>query len=42
VDVVSQSLAMGFVGTVHSTFSLVSARRVDEWNDGCTVYVPRA
>ena len=39
VDIVSQSLALGFVGTVHSTFSLLSARRVDEWNDGSTIYV---
>lgn len=34
VDIVAQSLAMGFVGTLDSTFSLVSAKRVVEWNDG--------
>jgi hypothetical protein len=39
VDVVSQSLAMGFVGTSASTFSLLSARRVEEWNGGSTTYV---
>jgi hypothetical protein len=42
VDIVSQSLAIGFVGTVHSTFSLLSARRVDEWNDGSSIYVQRS
>ena len=41
VDIVSQSLAIGFVGTVHSTFSLLSALRVDEWNNGSTIYVER-
>ena len=42
VDIVSQSLALGFVGTVGSTFSLLSARRVEEWNDGSSIYVMRA
>ena len=41
LDVVSQSLAIGFVGTAQSTFSLLSARRVDEWNNGSTIYTPR-
>lgn len=40
VDIVSQSLASGFVGTEHSTFSLVSSRRVNDWNNGPTVLVP--
>ena len=29
MDIVSQSLAFGFVGTVHFTFSLLSAQRVE-------------
>ena len=33
VDVVAQSLAAGFIGTADSTFSLVSGRRVEDWND---------
>ncbi|KAF8814371.1 hypothetical protein BYT27DRAFT_7179523 [Phlegmacium glaucopus] len=41
VDIVSQSLAIGFIGTKQSTFSLVSARRVEDWNDGPTTLVPR-
>jgi len=41
VDIVSQSMALGFVGTKHSTFSLVSARRVEDWNDGATILLPR-
>jgi len=42
VDVVAQSMATGFVGTASSTFSLVSARRVEDWNGGPTVLVSRA
>jgi hypothetical protein len=42
VDIVSHSLAIGFVGTVQSTFSLLSARRVDEWNNGSITYVTRS
>lgn len=34
VDGIVQSLASGFVGTEDSTFSLVSGRRVEDWNDG--------
>lgn len=41
VDIVSQSLAIGFIGKEHSTFSLLSARRVEDWNDGSTIFVPR-
>ncbi|KAF8816316.1 hypothetical protein BYT27DRAFT_7248408 [Phlegmacium glaucopus] len=41
VDIVPQSLAIGFVGTQQSTFSLVIAWRVEDWNDGPTIHVPR-
>lgn len=34
VDIVAQSLGAGFVGTKSSTVSLVSARRVEDWNHG--------
>jgi hypothetical protein len=34
VDIVVQSLAVGFVGTKHSTLSIVSSKRVVEWNGG--------
>lgn len=34
IDVVIQSMAVGFVGTEDSTFSLVSQRRVEDWNGG--------
>ncbi|PPQ63687.1 hypothetical protein CVT24_004572 [Panaeolus cyanescens] len=34
IDIAAQSLASGFVGTEDSTFSLVSARRVEDWNNG--------
>ncbi|KAL0574626.1 hypothetical protein V5O48_007322 [Marasmius crinis-equi] len=34
LDVAIQSMSIGFVGSRGSTFSLVSARRVEEWNDG--------
>ena len=40
VDIVSQSLALSFIGTLHSTFSLLSVWRVDGWNNGSTIYVP--
>lgn len=36
VDIVAQSLGIGFVGTISSTVSLVSAKRVRDWNDGVT------
>jgi len=42
VDIVAQSMAIGFVGTASSTFSLVSARRVEDWNGGPTILVSRA
>ncbi|TFK74340.1 hypothetical protein BDN72DRAFT_955949 [Pluteus cervinus] len=34
IDIVGQSLAIGFVGTDRSTVSMVSKRRVEEWNGG--------
>ncbi|KAF8992794.1 hypothetical protein BDQ17DRAFT_1369056 [Cyathus striatus] len=36
IDIVVQSMASGFVGTLDSTFSLISRRRVEEWNHGVT------
>lgn len=39
VDFVAQSMAAGFVGTHDSTFSLVSARRIEDWNNGPTSMV---
>lgn len=36
IDVVAQSLGAGFVGTDGSTVSLVSGRRVQDWNQGVT------
>lgn len=39
VDIVVQSLGVGFVGTDQSTFSLVSKRRVEDWNNGATRWV---
>lgn len=37
IDVAIQSMASGFVGTTGSTFSLVSLKRVESWNDGIGV-----
>jgi hypothetical protein len=34
LDIVIQSLAIGFVGTKSSTLSAVSAKRVQDWNGG--------
>lgn len=34
IDVVAQSLGKGFVGTDRSTVSVVSAKRVADWNNG--------
>lgn len=34
IDIVVQSYAMGFVGTEDSTFSMVSQKRVVDWNGG--------
>ena len=36
IDIVTQSFAVGFVGTDDSTFSLLGQRRVESWNDGVT------
>lgn len=42
VDIVAQSMAAGFIGTSDSTFSLVSARRVEDWNNGPTAMLAHA
>jgi hypothetical protein len=42
VDIVAQSMATGFVGTATSTFSLLSARRVEDWNGGPAILVSQA
>ncbi|TRM65026.1 hypothetical protein BD626DRAFT_490664 [Schizophyllum amplum] len=34
IDACIQAMASGFVGTAHSTVSLISERRVQEWNSG--------
>ncbi|KAH9898206.1 hypothetical protein C8Q73DRAFT_684005 [Cubamyces lactineus] len=36
LDAAIQSGALGFVGTDRSTYSIVSRRRVETWNDGAT------
>ena len=36
IDIIAHSLAVGFVGSKDSTVSVVSAKRVEEWNDGIT------
>lgn len=41
LDQVAQSMAVGFVGTYDSTFSLVSMRRVQDWNHGLASLVDR-
>jgi len=41
IDIAVQSIASGFIGTDDSTFSLVSAKRVAEWNNGLTDDVVR-
>ena len=41
IDKAAQSLSVGFAGTIHSTFSLLSAKRVEAWNDGVTGIVSR-
>jgi len=39
IDIVIQSMAVGFVGTEDSTFSLVSQRRVEDWTGGLALNV---
>lgn len=34
LDSVMQSMAMGLVGTTGSTFSMISKRRIHDWNGG--------
>ncbi|KAF8236024.1 hypothetical protein L208DRAFT_1391449 [Tricholoma matsutake] len=36
IDIVAQSLGTGFVGSLDSTVSIVTARRVEDWNHGVT------
>ncbi|KAF8070450.1 hypothetical protein FPV67DRAFT_1413259 [Lyophyllum atratum] len=36
IDIVAQSLGVGFVGSMDSTVSIVSGRRVEDWNEGIT------
>ncbi|KAG6873449.1 hypothetical protein C0995_015538 [Termitomyces sp. Mi166 len=36
LDIVAQSMGIGFVGSVDSTVSIVSAHRVEDWNQGIT------
>lgn len=36
IDIVAQSLALGFVGTGQSTVSIMSQKRVEDWNHGVT------
>ncbi|KAJ2914438.1 hypothetical protein MD484_g5967, partial [Candolleomyces efflorescens] len=39
IDKIALSLGVGFVGTSASTFSILNARRVEDWNGGITDYV---
>lgn len=39
IDTIIQSMAVGFVGTEDSTFSLVSQRRVEDWAGGVALNV---
>lgn len=41
IDTVALSLGIGFVGTMDSTFSTLSAKRVEDWNDGFSRLVHR-
>jgi len=41
LDQVAQSMAAGFVGTSDSTFSLVGARRVQDWNHGLGILISK-
>ncbi|KAG6879658.1 hypothetical protein C0992_000100 [Termitomyces sp. T32_za158] len=36
IDIVAQSMGIGFVGSRDSTVSIVSAHRVEDWNQGIT------
>ena len=36
LDAAIQSLGLGFVGTEHSTFSILSKRRVQDWHGGAS------
>jgi len=42
IDQVAGSMAAGFVGTEGSTFSLVGAQRVEDWNNGYSAMIHRS
>ncbi|KAJ2914441.1 hypothetical protein MD484_g5968, partial [Candolleomyces efflorescens] len=39
IDKAILSMGIGFVGTLSSTFSILNARRVEDWNDGVAEFV---
>ena len=39
IDKAILSMGIGFVGTRSSTFSILNARRVEDWNDGVAEFV---
>jgi hypothetical protein len=39
IDKAILSMGIGFVGTQSSTFSILNARRVEDWNDGVAEFV---
>ncbi|RXW21216.1 hypothetical protein EST38_g4629 [Candolleomyces aberdarensis] len=39
IDKIALSFGVGFVGTAASTFSILNARRVEDWNNGIADYV---
>jgi hypothetical protein len=41
IDKVALSMGRGFVGTQSSTFSVLNAMRVEDWNNGVTAMVGR-
>jgi fluoride ion exporter CrcB/FEX len=41
IDTVALSFGVGFVGTLDSTFSTLSAKRVEDWNNGFAKLVHR-
>jgi len=41
IDLAAMSMANGFVGNTGSTYSLISGKRVESWNDGPFVMARR-
>ena len=41
IDLAAMSMASGFVGNTGSTYSLVSGKRVESWNDGVSIMARR-